>query len=32
MVDGKILQSGGPDLALKLEEEGYEWTKSVEAA
>jgi len=32
MVDGKILQSGGPELALKLEEEGYEWTKSVEAA
>jgi Fe-S cluster assembly ATP-binding protein len=32
MVDGKILQSGGPDLALKLEEEGYEWTKSIDAA
>ncbi len=30
MVDGRILQSGGADLALKLEEEGYEWTKSVE--
>ena len=22
---GKILESGGPDLALKLEEQGYEW-------
>lgn len=32
MVDGKILQSGGPDLALKLEEEGYEWIKSIDAA
>ncbi len=32
MVDGKILQTGGPDLALKLEEEGYEWTKSFNAA
>lgn len=25
MVDGKIVQSGGPSLALRLEEEGYEW-------
>ncbi len=32
MVDGKILQSGGPELALKLEEEGYEWTKSIDVA
>jgi len=32
MVDGKILISGGPDLALKLEEEGYEWIKSTDAA
>ncbi len=31
MVDGKILQTGGPDLALKLEEEGYEWIKSIDA-
>lgn len=32
MVDGKILMSGGPELALKLEEEGYEWIKTVDAA
>ncbi len=32
MVDGKILVSGGPELALKLEEEGYEWIKTVDAA
>ncbi|HUV15979.1 MAG TPA: Fe-S cluster assembly ATPase SufC [Pelolinea sp.] len=28
MADGKILLSGGPELALKLEEEGYEWIRS----
>jgi Fe-S cluster assembly ATP-binding protein len=32
MVDGKVLMSGGPELALKLEEEGYEWIKSTDAA
>ena len=32
MVDGKILISGGPELALKLEQEGYEWIKSTDAA
>ena len=25
MVDGKILKSGGKELALELEEKGYEW-------
>ena len=25
MVDGRILKTGGPELALKLEEEGYGW-------
>lgn len=25
MVDGKIVQSGGPELALELEEKGYDW-------
>lgn len=25
MVDGKIVKSGGPELAKKLEEEGYDW-------
>ena len=25
MVDGKIVESGGPELAKKLEEEGYDW-------
>lgn len=28
MVDGKIVQSGGPELALKLENEGYDWLTS----
>jgi Fe-S cluster assembly ATPase SufC len=26
LVDGKIVQSGGDKLALKLEELGYDWT------
>ncbi len=30
MADGKILLSGGPELALRLESEGYEWIKSPE--
>lgn len=31
MLDGKIVQSGGPDLAFELEEKGYDWlVKSVE--
>lgn len=25
MLDGKIVQSGGPDLALELENKGYDW-------
>lgn len=25
MLDGKIVQSGGPELALELEEKGYDW-------
>jgi len=25
MVDGQIVQTGGPELALKLEEKGYDW-------
>lgn len=27
MVDGRIVESGGPDLALKLEERGYDWVR-----
>ncbi|MFW0760368.1 Fe-S cluster assembly ATPase SufC [Staphylococcus cohnii] len=27
MYDGKIVTSGGPELAKRLEEEGYEWVK-----
>jgi Fe-S cluster assembly ATP-binding protein len=27
MVDGRIFQSGGPELAKVLEEKGYEWTE-----
>jgi Fe-S cluster assembly ATP-binding protein len=25
MIDGKIVQSGGPELALELEKKGYDW-------
>lgn len=28
MVDGKIVESGGPELALRLEDEGYGWVKA----
>lgn len=28
MLDGAIVQSGGPELALKLEEKGYDWLTS----
>ncbi len=27
MLDGRIVESGGPDLALKLEAEGYDWIR-----
>jgi len=27
LLDGKIVSSGGPELATKLEERGYEWLK-----
>lgn len=27
MIDGKIVESGGPKLAHKLEDEGYDWAK-----
>lgn len=27
MMQGKIVKSGGPELALKLEQEGYDWLK-----
>ena len=29
LYDGKILKSGGKDLALKLEDEGYDWIKKL---
>ena len=28
MMDGKLVKSGGPDLALKLEDQGYEWVEN----
>ncbi|MDJ0754879.1 MAG: Fe-S cluster assembly ATPase SufC [Ardenticatenaceae bacterium] len=28
MLDGRIVESGGPELAHELEEKGYEWVKS----
>ena len=27
MVDGQIVKSGGSDLALELEQKGYEWIR-----
>ncbi|GAB4072827.1 Fe-S cluster assembly ATPase SufC [Barrientosiimonas marina] len=27
MLDGRVVKSGGPDLAKRLEDEGYEWLK-----
>lgn len=29
MIDGKIVKSGGKDLALKLEDQGYDWLESL---
>lgn len=29
MIDGKIVESGGPELAHKLEDEGYDWAKDI---
>jgi len=31
MLNGKIVESGGPELALKLEAEGYEWLREKHA-
>lgn len=31
MLDGRIVESGGPELALRLEEEGYEWLREKHA-
>jgi Fe-S cluster assembly ATP-binding protein len=27
LLDGRIVESGGPDLALSLEERGYDWVR-----
>jgi len=27
MMDGRIVRSGGPELALELEEKGYDWIR-----
>ena len=27
MMDGRIVESGGPELAIKLEEKGYDWLR-----
>lgn len=32
IVDGKVAQSGGPELAKKLDSEGYEWVKELALA
>jgi Fe-S cluster assembly ATP-binding protein len=31
LYNGKIVKSGGPELALELEEKGYDWIKQEEA-
>jgi Fe-S cluster assembly ATP-binding protein len=31
MFGGQIVESGGPDLALKLEESGYDWVREKHA-
>jgi Fe-S cluster assembly ATP-binding protein len=31
LIDGRIVESGGPELALHLEERGYDWLKEPEA-
>lgn len=31
MVDGQLVRSGGPDLALKLEKKGYDWLREAAA-
>ncbi|CAN5561407.1 Fe-S cluster assembly ATPase SufC [soil metagenome] len=31
MVEGRIIRSGGPELALELEERGYEWVRGATA-
>ena len=32
MVDGRIVRSGGKELALELEEKGYGWTEELQTA
>jgi len=27
LMEGRVVKSGGPELALKLEEKGYDWVK-----
>jgi Fe-S cluster assembly ATP-binding protein len=32
LMDGKIVKTGGADLALELEEKGYDWIKQEQEA
>ena len=32
LVDGRVVMSGGPELALELEDRGYDWVKESVAA
>jgi Fe-S cluster assembly ATP-binding protein len=32
LADGRIVKSGGKDLALELEEKGYGWIEGIDAA
>ena len=32
LVDGRIVKSGGPELAHELEAQGYDWIRDIQAA
>jgi Fe-S cluster assembly ATP-binding protein len=32
LVDGRIVKSGGPELAHELEAQGYDWVRDIQAA
>jgi Fe-S cluster assembly ATP-binding protein len=32
LVDGRIVKSGGPELAHELEAQGYDWVREIQAA
>ena len=32
ILDGKVVQTGGPELAKKMDTEGYDWVKELATA